>query len=89
MQTSPRENGEATTQCMAWANEKKGDWQRRQEQGERAMDDHNNAIGIGFGGSANSYQDCQNMCMGAVNSGQTINNYQPGSTPNYSPEPPY
>lgn len=82
---SARENGETATQCMAWANEKKGDWKRGQEQGERAMDDHNNAIGIGFGSSANSFQDCKNMCMGAVNSGRTTNNYQPGSTPNYSP----
>jgi hypothetical protein len=82
---SARENGETATQCMAWANEKKGDWKRGQEQGERAMDDRNNAIGIVFGGSADSFQDCKSKCMGAVNSGQTTNNYQPGSTPNYSP----
>jgi hypothetical protein len=82
---SARENGETTTQCLAWANEKKGDWTRGQDQGERAMDDHNNAIGIGFGSSASNFQDCKNMCRSAVNSGTTINNYRPGSTPNYSP----
>lgn len=84
---SSRVNGEAATQCIAWANEKKGDWQRGQEEGERAMDDHNNAVGINFGNSAKNYQQCHTMCMGAVNSNKTINQYTPGSTLNYSPLP--
>ncbi|VAW78256.1 Rhs family protein, partial [hydrothermal vent metagenome] len=78
-----RENGQAIAQCLGFANEKKGDFERGQEEGERAMDDHNNAIGFAFGSSAQSFQGCRNMCSVAVNNGTTINNYQPGSTPNY------
>ncbi|MEN8221195.1 MAG: RHS repeat-associated core domain-containing protein, partial [Pseudomonadota bacterium] len=82
---SSRQNGQTLTQCIAWANEKKGDWKNGQEKGERAMDDHNNAVGIAFGNSAQSYQDCKTQCLSAVNSGGLINNYQPSSTPNYYP----
>lgn len=82
---STRENGEFPTQCLAWANEKKGDWKRGQEKGERDMDDHNNAVGISLGNSAKSYKDCQMLCLAAVNGGRTTNSYRPGSTPSYSP----
>lgn len=78
---STRENSGIVTQCMAWANEKKGDWKRGQEEGERAMDDHNNALGINFGKTAKSYGDCQIMCKNAVRTGSTTNSYTPGSTP--------
>ena len=80
-----RENGETATQCLAWANEKKGDWTHGQEQGERAMDDFNNAIGIGLGASASSYADCYTKCLNDVKSNRTTNKYRPGSSPPYSP----
>jgi len=82
---SARENGEFLTQCIATANEIKGDLVDGQPEGERGMDDHNNAIGMGLGNSAQSYQECQSLCQAAVRIGATINNYQPGPTPPYSP----
>ncbi len=81
---STRENGETLTQCVAELNEILGDL-GGQEEGERSMDDHNNAIGMGLGQSAQSYQECQSLCQSAVSGGTTINNYQPGSTPQYTP----
>jgi RHS repeat-associated protein len=77
-----RENTAAAAQCLAWANEKKGDWTHNQERGERSMDDHNNAVGIGFGGTAKSTQDCRNACMGTARSG-VLKTYESGSTPGY------
>lgn len=78
-----RRNGEEVTQCLADANEEKGDHLRHQEEGEREMDDHNNSVGMELGAEANSYEDCKSKCMDAVRSGRTINEYKPGTTPAY------
>ena len=77
-----RENTEAVAQCLGWANEKRGDWWRNQERGERQMDDFNNSRGFQFGRTAQSYQSCQNSCMGAATSGG-LRTYTPGTTPGY------
>jgi RHS repeat-associated protein len=79
---STRENGEFATQCLADANEKRGDWVKDQEVGEHAMDDFNNAIGIDLGTRAESYQDCHRECLGAAQAG-FLETYEPGSTPGY------
>ncbi len=77
-----RENGHVAAQCLGWANEKRGDLWRNQEEGERQMDDFNNAVGFGFGQSAHSYQSCQNLCMNAATSGG-LKTYTPGTSPGY------
>ena len=77
-----RENGSLIAQCLGWANEKGGDWLHNQQTGERAMDDHNNAAGVAFGGTATSTQDCRNNCMGAAKAG-ALRTYSAGSTPGY------
>jgi hypothetical protein len=55
------------------ANEKRGDLTHNQDAEEKAMDRHNNAIGRAFGGVANSFGDCTDMCRIAVESWITIN----------------
>jgi uncharacterized protein RhaS with RHS repeats len=77
-----REDGEPITQCLAYGNEKWGDWFHNQERGERSMDDFNNAMGIAFGKSARSFQGCKSMCMAATTRG-LLKTYQSGSSPGY------
>ena len=76
------EDGNAVSSLLGWANEKRGDWTHNQERGEREMDDYNNAKGRQCSKGAKSTKDCQQSCMGAVNSGD-LKTYQSGSTPGY------
>jgi RHS repeat-associated protein len=73
-----QENGQISSEFLGWANEKKGDWLHNQPEGERLMDDFNNACGRGF---AESGQDCRSSCLGAAQSGGLQK--QPDSTPGY------
>lgn len=77
-----RENTAAVAQCFGWANEKRGDWLRNQERGERQMDDFNNSRGFQFGRNAQSYQSCRSSCMGAATL-DGLKTYAPGTTPGY------
>lgn len=77
-----RENTAPVAQCLGWANEKRGDWTHNQQAGERQMDDFNNAVGVKFGRSAQSAQECRAACMGAAMSGG-LRTYQPDTTPGY------
>jgi RHS repeat-associated protein len=72
-----RENGTFSAQCLGWANEKNGDWNRNQERGERDMDDFNNAMGVALGKSAQNTQACKSLCMAATLHGQLMT-YQTG-----------
>jgi hypothetical protein len=74
-----KENGQGFAELFGWANEKWGDWFHNQQQGERRMDDSNNACGRDF---ARNNQDCRNSCVAAVQSGG-LKTYQSGSTPGY------
>jgi len=74
-----KENGQGPAIAFGWANEKYGDWAHNQEQGERAMDNSNNACGRNF---AKNKQDCKNSCLAAAQNG-TLKTYQSGSSPGY------
>ncbi|MDL1951681.1 RHS repeat-associated core domain-containing protein [Acidobacteria bacterium ACD] len=78
-----RELGETTATFYGWANEKRGDWQKNQETGEREMDDANNACGRRAGRDARSTEDCAARCMFAVHSRELTTYYRRGSTPGY------
>ena len=77
-----RENSETAAQCLGWANEKRGDWWRNQEKGERQMDDFNNSAGFRFGRTAQSYQACKNSCINAATTGG-LRTYTPRTSPGY------
>lgn len=77
-----QENSQLESQILGWANEKRGDWWRNQEEGERVMDDFNNQCGRDAAKNANSTQDCISSCLSKANSGQ-LQIYTPGTTPGY------
>ena len=81
---SARENGQIAAQCMGWINEQMRDGQAA---GERAMDDHNNAVGRSLGGSAKSFKGCKDASESAVDSGKTINSYEPDPKPKPDQKP--
>ena len=74
-----QENSEAEATFFGWANEKRGDWTHKQEEGERQMDDANNAAGRACGKTAKSKPDCVKGCLNAP----LTQSYQSGSTPPY------
>jgi hypothetical protein len=77
-----REDTSDAASAFGWANEKWGDWFHNQERGEREMDDFNNAYGRQCAKGSKSTQDCQQKCLGAVNSG-SLKTYTSGTTPGY------
>jgi hypothetical protein len=77
-----REDTSLVASAFGWANEKRGDWFHNQERGEREMDDFNNAYGRQCAKGSKNTQDCQQKCLGAVNSG-SLKTYTSGTTPGY------
>ncbi len=73
-----KENGLFLTWLFGGLNEMYGDWAHNQEQGERCMDESNNATGAGLGNNGN----CQSSCMQATING-ILQTYTSGTTSGY------
>ncbi|MCA1791646.1 MAG: hypothetical protein LC667_17880, partial [Thioalkalivibrio sp.] len=80
-----RENGQAIAEFLGWANERKGDWEHKQDRREREMDEHNNSCGRQLGDGAASKRQCERGCRLALDYGILRPFLGPGTPTAYSP----
>ena len=78
-------NGPTSAAIVAWSREKYHDWSARnpQEEGERAMDDHNNACGRTAGRNLPDSTQCAPACKQLLDDKTLVPGYSHKSTPPY------